>query len=135
MFGDPTIADAILDRLVHNAYRLTLKGESLRKAAAKRHNLDAAPAVLPDEHADTRARTPRWPGSSESPAGFDRNGRPASIGIPGRLRRNTQGSADWPKNPRALADRLRRAQTSSAPPQRLPLDLRRSAARASFIPP
>jgi DNA replication protein DnaC len=29
--GDPTMADAILDRLVHNAYRLELKGESLRK--------------------------------------------------------------------------------------------------------
>jgi DNA replication protein DnaC len=41
IIGDPTIADAILDRLVHNAYRLTLKGESLRKAAANRHNLDA----------------------------------------------------------------------------------------------
>jgi DNA replication protein DnaC len=27
----PTIADAILDRLVHNAYRIDLKGESLRK--------------------------------------------------------------------------------------------------------
>jgi DNA replication protein DnaC len=25
------VADAILDRLVHNAYRLELKGESLRK--------------------------------------------------------------------------------------------------------
>ncbi len=45
MFVDPTIADAILDRLVHNAYRLVLKGESLRKAAAKRHNLDAQPAA------------------------------------------------------------------------------------------
>src|SRR5712691_1246921 len=43
--GDPTFADAILDRLVHNAHRLTLKGESLRKAAAKRHNLDAEPAA------------------------------------------------------------------------------------------
>jgi DNA replication protein DnaC len=43
--GDPTIADAILDRLVNNAYRLTLTGESLRKAAAKRHNLDAGPAA------------------------------------------------------------------------------------------
>jgi DNA replication protein DnaC len=31
MFGNPTIADAILDRLVHNAYRIELKGESLRK--------------------------------------------------------------------------------------------------------
>ena len=29
--GDPTIADSILDRLVHNAHRIELKGESLRK--------------------------------------------------------------------------------------------------------
>ncbi len=29
--GDPTLADAILDRIVHNAYRLALKGDSLRK--------------------------------------------------------------------------------------------------------
>lgn len=29
--NDPTLADAILDRIVHNAYRLTLKGESMRK--------------------------------------------------------------------------------------------------------
>jgi DNA replication protein DnaC len=29
--GDPTLADAILDRLIHSAVRLTLKGESLRK--------------------------------------------------------------------------------------------------------
>lgn len=28
---DPTLADAILDRLVHNSYRLALKGESMRK--------------------------------------------------------------------------------------------------------
>jgi DNA replication protein DnaC len=34
MLGDPTIADAILDRLVHNAYRLDLKGESMRKLMA-----------------------------------------------------------------------------------------------------
>jgi DNA replication protein DnaC len=45
IIGDPTIADAILDRLVHNAYRLVLKGESLRKAAARRHNLDAQPTA------------------------------------------------------------------------------------------
>lgn len=30
--GDPTLADAILDRLVHHAHRLTLNGESLRKS-------------------------------------------------------------------------------------------------------
>ena len=35
MIGEPTNADAILDRLVHNAYRITLKGESMRKANAK----------------------------------------------------------------------------------------------------
>jgi len=29
--GDPTLADAILDRLVHQAYKLALKGDSLRK--------------------------------------------------------------------------------------------------------
>jgi len=29
--GDNTLADAILDRLMHNAHRLTLKGESMRK--------------------------------------------------------------------------------------------------------
>ena len=31
IIGDPTYADAILDRLVHNAYRIELKGESMRK--------------------------------------------------------------------------------------------------------
>ena len=29
--GDPTLADAILDRLVHNAYKLELKGDPMRK--------------------------------------------------------------------------------------------------------
>ncbi len=29
--GDPTLADAILDRLIHTAHRLPLKGDSLRK--------------------------------------------------------------------------------------------------------
>ena len=36
IIGDPTLADAILDRLVHNAYRITLKGESMRKRKAKK---------------------------------------------------------------------------------------------------
>jgi DNA replication protein DnaC len=31
MIGVPTVADAILDRIVHNAYRVELAGESLRK--------------------------------------------------------------------------------------------------------
>jgi DNA replication protein DnaC len=33
---DPTLADAILDRVVHNAYHLDLGGESLRKLKALR---------------------------------------------------------------------------------------------------
>jgi DNA replication protein DnaC len=31
VIGDPSIADAALDRLVHNAHKITLKGDSLRK--------------------------------------------------------------------------------------------------------
>jgi len=31
VIGDPTLADAILDRLVHNAYKINPKGESMRK--------------------------------------------------------------------------------------------------------
>jgi len=34
VINDATVADAILDRLVHNAYRLDLKGESIRKTRA-----------------------------------------------------------------------------------------------------
>jgi len=35
IIGDPTLADAILDRLVHNAYKINLKGESMRKRKTK----------------------------------------------------------------------------------------------------
>jgi DNA replication protein DnaC len=28
---DPTLADAILDRLIHNAHKIPLKGDSMRK--------------------------------------------------------------------------------------------------------
>lgn len=31
VIGEDTIADAILDRLIHGSYRIELKGESLRK--------------------------------------------------------------------------------------------------------
>ncbi len=33
--GDPTLADAIMDRLVHNAYKLPLRGESMRKTKGR----------------------------------------------------------------------------------------------------
>ena len=35
IIGDPTYADAILDRLVHNAHRIELEGESTRRTRAK----------------------------------------------------------------------------------------------------
>jgi DNA replication protein DnaC len=39
LIGDPTYADAILDRLVHNATRIDLTGESLRKKRASRQQM------------------------------------------------------------------------------------------------
>jgi DNA replication protein DnaC len=35
VIGEPTLADAILDRLVHNAYKIPLKGDSMRKRTTK----------------------------------------------------------------------------------------------------
>lgn len=35
LIGDPTLADAILDRIVHTAHRIQLRGESLRKKQAR----------------------------------------------------------------------------------------------------
>jgi len=37
---DPTISDAVLDRLIHNAYRLELKGDSMRKVHSPLQNFD-----------------------------------------------------------------------------------------------
>ena len=34
VIGEQTIADAILDRIIHDAHRLELKGESMRKKKA-----------------------------------------------------------------------------------------------------
>ena len=44
LINDATVADAILDRLVHNAYRLELKGESLRKTKTNSDANDPSPA-------------------------------------------------------------------------------------------
>ncbi len=39
LIGDPTYADAILDRLVHNATRIDLTGESLRRKRSARQQI------------------------------------------------------------------------------------------------
>jgi DNA replication protein DnaC len=35
VIADPTLADAILDRIIHNAHRIELKGDSLRRRAGE----------------------------------------------------------------------------------------------------
>ncbi len=35
MIGEPTIADAILDHIIHNAHRIDLKGDSMRRKSPK----------------------------------------------------------------------------------------------------
>ena len=40
--GNPTFVDAVLDRLVHGANRIELKGESMRKLTAAKAKLDEA---------------------------------------------------------------------------------------------
>lgn len=39
MVGDPTIADAILDRIIHTAHTIELYGESMRKLKSKKNGL------------------------------------------------------------------------------------------------
>ena len=75
VIGEPTFADAILDRIVHNAYRLELDGPSMRKlkaseatdpAAAARDEppaADAKPAKGAQEM-NRRAQLPGRPGGS-----------------------------------------------------------------------
>jgi DNA replication protein DnaC len=36
VIADPTLGDAILDRIIHNAHRIELKGESLRRQAGEK---------------------------------------------------------------------------------------------------
>jgi hypothetical protein len=74
---NPTIADAILDRIVHNAQRIQLRGESLRrkKGSGERHGL-------------TQTTSPWRDQSSPRTAPL----QPTLIGISGRLRRNPRSA-------------------------------------------
>jgi DNA replication protein DnaC len=38
--NDPTVADAILDRLVHRSHRIALKGESMRRKSSEKPKSD-----------------------------------------------------------------------------------------------
>jgi len=39
-FSDPTVADAVLDRIVHNSHKLNMQGESMRKIIKSQITLD-----------------------------------------------------------------------------------------------
>jgi hypothetical protein len=60
IIGDPTLADAILDRIVHSAYRIALTGDSMRKlkAQALAGTETAAPAKNAAQTASAPASTP-----------------------------------------------------------------------------
>jgi DNA replication protein DnaC len=70
--GDPTIADGILDRLVHNAHRIEMRGESMRK---KRNPPQGEKkATGPSK---TRASGPRSPSQTTLPSTETRISAPA----------------------------------------------------------
>jgi DNA replication protein DnaC len=59
VIGDPTLADAILDRIIHNAYRIELNGEGMRKLKAVSAESDARkPAKETPQDVETPASTP-----------------------------------------------------------------------------
>ena len=45
MFGDPVVATAILDRLLHHSHVLTIRGDSYRLRAKRKSGLIKAPAA------------------------------------------------------------------------------------------
>jgi IstB-like ATP binding protein len=79
VFGEPTLADAILDRIIHNAHRLQLSGDSLRKQNGAENRRRLTPPTAYGEITSVQAGAPH-PGrhQSERPADFDRNRWPTS---------------------------------------------------------
>jgi DNA replication protein DnaC len=65
VIGDPALADAILDRIVHNAYRIELKGESMRK-------LKVATNAEPEVRQSAKEATQNVNASASTPAKMHR---------------------------------------------------------------
>jgi len=55
VIGEPTFADAILDRVVHNAYRLALEGPSIRKIRAEEETAASAAEAAASTPTSTKA--------------------------------------------------------------------------------
>jgi len=85
VFGDPTYADTILDRLVHNAHRIDLAGESLRRRRSRSipKGLTTSPQLWQKSIA---SKAPASQATSSRIAGRHH------LGISGRLRRNLQAN-------------------------------------------
>ena len=49
MFGDPVVATAILDRLLHHSHDVTIRGDSYRLREKRRSGLLRGPAPEPAE--------------------------------------------------------------------------------------
>ena len=80
VIGDPTYADAILDRLVHNAHRIDLAGDSLRRTRPKSaQRIDHRPAYSPKTNCQQDAL---------KRATSCRNSERHDLGMTGRHRRN-----------------------------------------------
>jgi len=61
--GDPTLADAILDRLTHNAHRIELRGDSMRRSDTQVHSPEGG-TISPEPSAP--ASPPAAPGRRHS---------------------------------------------------------------------
>jgi DNA replication protein DnaC len=86
--GDPTYADAILDRLVHNAHRIDLAGDSLRRRRSRSSPKDLTTG--PQLAKNPASRAPASQATSSRIAGRHH------LGISGRLRRNLHAGAAAP---------------------------------------
>ena len=82
VLGDPTLADAILDRLLHNAYKITLRGDAMRKRHAVVHH-DVPTTSLDHPRRRCAPMGDRWG------AAFVRIGWQASFGLGGSF------APDW----------------------------------------
>ena len=80
IIGEPTVADAILDRLLHHCYKIELKGESIQKdQKMKSTDLQVSKALGYEKNLQRRcAPIPLGRFAPESPAGLVRNRWPTS---------------------------------------------------------
>lgn len=69
LIGDPTVADAILDRLVHNAHKIELKGESMRKKRGKDKQSTPKEDEMDKKKNKKRCPDPSDQGSDDSKTG------------------------------------------------------------------